>query len=598
MEKTNLFDLIKQRVSILDVIGQHVVLKKAGNYWKGKCPFHDEKTGSFTVSPHRDIFYCFGCHEGGDVIAFTEKIEKCSPIEAAKHLADRYNIPLPETIGIPAENNSDAKKRYFDLCKTVAYWCHGQLYKYPSVKDYITQRGFTEESIKQFSIGYFPGGPKAFKELSTLVSQHNFLIKDLLDAHIIEESKASFYSPFEQRIIFPIQDHLGRFCGFGGRIFKKDDERSKYYNSRENNYFQKGSLLFGLDQAKKEIQKTGSVFLVEGYTDCIAMVQHGIINTVATLGTACTHEHLKALSYHAQQLYVVYDGDTAGQNAMLRLTELCWNVDLDLKVIHLPEGDDPASFIMARKDFKHLVEQAQDIFSFFLHAKGHDFKEQSLSRKLDIMRQFLGIIKKLPDQLKQDLLLEQASSLFNVSILSLKQEMTRLHVPVEKTAHIDVPTNSNALFFLLTPLEKRLVHAILSDWNLIIKPELVQLIHYMPGYMQELLEKLKDASIDMDGKSVSFSHLFKILTDEEKKVVSELILDNDKKGEHEKDTLCNDEDYGGLLLLLEKHYWKAIVQNVKIKISQAQKDNDTQMVNDLVNSFLQLKQKLLGKGLL
>ena len=333
----NLFSFIKAHVSILDVVGGYSSLKKAGLYWKGNCPFHNEKTASFTVSPHKEIFYCFGCNSGGDVISFIEKVENCSPIEAANHLIERYKLTPPENLKLSSsEVDTQVRDNYYDLCKAVSVWAHGHLLKNPTLLNYAQKRGISKESIVQFSLGYFPAGLAAVKGLIAKMQEQQFMPKDLLDANILSEGKTVLYSPFEDRLLFPIQDHLGRFCGFGG-IFKPHDQRPKYYNSRENEFFQKGSILFGLNNAKKNIQELEHAFLVEGYTDCIAMVQHGHKNTVATLGTACTPEHLKQLARYAKTLYVVYDADKAGHNAMLRLTELCWQVSLDLKVIYLPE---------------------------------------------------------------------------------------------------------------------------------------------------------------------------------------------------------------------------------------------------------------------
>src|SRR3989338_7153074 len=263
----SIFTFVKTQVPILDVISSYVALKKGGGYWKGSCPFHSEKTASFTVSPHRDIFYCFGCHATGDVISFMSQIEHCSQIDAVKLLAERFSLELPETLVPKSDDTSlDEKKRYFLLCQVVASWCHQELYKHEFVTNYLTQRAITKQSIDRFELGYFSPHEQSIKSLVKYISSKQFLMKDIIDAGIIAESK-TLYSPFEQRLIFPIKDHLGRFCGFGGRIIKTTDERSKYYNSKESSYFQKSSLLFGLDLAKKEIQKTNTVFLVEGYVD-------------------------------------------------------------------------------------------------------------------------------------------------------------------------------------------------------------------------------------------------------------------------------------------------------------------------------------------
>jgi DNA primase len=201
--------------------------------------------------------------------------------------------------------------------------------------------------------------------------------------------KSAFFSPFEERIIFPICDHLGRYCGFGGRIFKEHDARAKYYNSKESAHFIKGSLLFGLEQAKKEMQKSGTVFLVEGYTDCITMAQYGYTNTLATLGTACTLEHLSALARYVQRVFVIFDGDKAGNDAIIRLTKLCWQVDMELYVICLPSGDDPASFLSKQNSLEPFIQQAQDIFLFFIKTLGEGFTNQPLANKLARIRQLL-----------------------------------------------------------------------------------------------------------------------------------------------------------------------------------------------------------------
>ena len=379
----NLFSYIKTKVSIIDVVNEYTHLKRAGLYYKAHCPFHHEKTASFTVSPGKEIFYCFGCHANGDVISFIAGMEHCSPLEAVKHLADRYHVEMPSELMLE-EADIDIKKRdgYFHVCKTVASWCNEQLMSNPPVLTYVQSRGINQASINAFMLGYFPGGIKSIKLLLQSMGAENIMASDLLEAHILQEGSRALYSPFEERIIFPIKDHLGRFCGFGGRIYKSDDTRPKYYNSRESPNFEKGSLLFGLDLAKKSIKESETVFLVEGYTDCIAMVQHGYPQAVATLGTACTLEHLKHLSRYASAVYVVYDGDAAGQQAMLRLAELCWQCSMDMYTIILPSQEDPASLLVSGKSLAPYVAQAQDIFSYFMASLGENFGAKTSAGKI------------------------------------------------------------------------------------------------------------------------------------------------------------------------------------------------------------------------
>lgn len=579
----NLFSFVKQRLQILDVIQEHLVLKKAGNYWKGACPFHSEKTGSFTVSPHRGIFYCFGCQESGDVIGFISKIENCSQVEAAKHLAERHNIDLPETISQESTEKTDGKKRYFAICQAVASWCHTQLFKHPSVMLYLEKRGFSQASINTFKVGYFPGGGRSIKTLARDIADGNFLLKDLFDAGIASEGK-TIYSAFEQRLIFPIKDHLGNNCGFGGRILKETDERSKYYNSKENTYFQKGSLLFGLDLAKKEIQKTGQVFLVEGYTDCVAMAQYGYRNTVATLGTSCTLEHLKLLAYHAQTVYLVYDSDAAGQKAMLRLADLCWQVDLDLQVIFLPEGHDPATYLNDNGDLKTAISQSQDILSFYLKALGKDFSQQPLQQKLTSTRSFLAIVANLSDSFKQDILLQKAAQIFDLPFSSLKKEMeySKRNKPIapkqeEKPVQMAV--------FELSSLEKKFMCGILNNTQLLERDEVQRLLHYTPEPLQCLIAKLKQ--VKGSDESDTFALFFDTLEYHEKRMVNELLVSQE-----------GEEDFNQVVILLEKKYWKIIVSGTKLQLAQAEAEHDKEAVQRIVASFLDLKKKLLRKGLI
>lgn len=420
----NLFNFIKQRLPILDVIGEYATLKKAGLYWKGCCPFHYEKTPSFSVSPHKEIFYCFGCHAGGDVISFITKIEHCTPLEAAQHLVERYNITLPADVEWQrGQDSHEAKSMYTKTCLVFAHWCAQQLQQDTAAQTYLHERAITPESIRTFMLGYCSSD---IKSLLAAGKRDGVFATNFVDAHILLEGKQGLYSPFEDRIIFPIRDTIGKYVGFGGRVFKKHDDRPKYYNSHDHAFFNKGSILYGLDQAKKKISEKNDVFLVEGYTDLIMMSQHGFTNTVATLGTACSQEHLKILSRYAQRLSIVYDGDQAGHNAVLRLAELCWHVALDPYVLVLPLGEDPAVFLRQGGDLTQVHTGAQDIFSFVIQSTGSAFSQKSLQERLAVAHKILSIIRILADPLKQDLLLNQASDIFGLPFETLKEELRKM----------------------------------------------------------------------------------------------------------------------------------------------------------------------------
>lgn len=587
----SLFNYVKSQLPILDIVSEYTTLRQAGIYWKGLCPFHNEKTPSFTVSPHRDIFYCFGCHESGDVIAFIAKAENCTQIEAAKILVDTYKLSVPKEIDQEfnkIQSSKDEKDRYFVLCQEIAKWCYTNLLKNKEALDYITKRNFKQNTIHDFLIGYFPGGHRSLNDLLRSLQPRGFLAHDLIHAGILKETKTVLYSPFEERIIFPIKDHLGRFCGFGGRVFKVTDERPKYYNSQENKFFNKGSLLFGLDQAKKNIQNTSSVFLVEGYTDCIAMVQNGFTNTVASLGTACTMEHLKTLSRFTQQVYVLYDGDNAGQNAIMRLTELCWNVNLELKVVCLSEKEDPASFLDKGGNLKTLVDNAESIYSFIINRNSKNFSAKSLQEKLQIMRRLLDIISHIEDPLKKDILLQEISSTLSISFESIKSECDKLSASKFKNLHSNNITKNIDLDNKQTDipnLEKKLLAAIINNFDLLNERN-YYVIDYFTSPACEILKKV--VHLKEMNNNISFDIFLESLDNNQKIFINKILL------EYEIDLGKYFEE---LLIQFQKIHWKKIVSTIKIQLANAQQQADLHEVKKIINNFQQLKQKILTGGL-
>jgi DNA primase len=588
----NIFNFIKSRVSIIDVVNEYATLKRAGLYWKGVCPFHHEKTASFTVSPHKDIFYCFGCHSGGDVIAFIQKAEQCSPLEAALHLAEHFKIDIPQEISHQpkdtASKTADQRKRYWLLCDIVTRWCSQHLAKNASVMQYLQNRNISPETIKKFNIGYFPAEMLAIKNLIEQLQANSLLLADLLETGIVAEGKNILYSPLADRIIFPIKDHMGRSCGFGGRIYKQSDERPKYYNSKENPHFSKGSLLFGFDIAKKSIQESGSVFLVEGYLDCITMVQHGFHNTVATLGTACTIEQLKHISRHAQELLVTYDSDQAGKKAMLRLTELCWQVNVDLKIIELPLGKDPDSFLNEQGQLVPLIEKANDIFVFFIEHVSQNFQEKSLQEKVEHIRALLDIINRIEDPLKQDILLQRAAKQLDIPLSSLNKERSRLSSKQNPNPGVVVAPPPQTVLKEITILEKKLFSVILNNVHLVKNEDKEYLQEYLAPPLQELLKKLWQIKGDMS--EISFSLFFDTLTYDEKLLISHLVVECQ---EYE-----GPENLEYMLAQFQRKTWKSFVTDTKIKLQRLKQEHNNDEAEKILSHFQDLKEKLITRGLI
>lgn len=598
-----LFNYIKNHLSILDVVQDFVALKKAGLYYKGQCPFHKERTASFTVSPHKEIYYCFGCHSGGDVISFISTIERCSQLEAAHFAIDRYKINVPsELLERNKANTSastDERKQYWNICSLVADWCHANALKNPAVLSYLHSRNITDASIAQFNVGYFPQGAHGLQSLLKKAADANILLSDLLAANIVAQGKQHVYSPFEDRILFPIKDYMGNTCGFGGRIFKKDDERPKYYNSREHAHFDKGSLLFGLDKAKKPISDSASVYLVEGYTDCVAMVQHGYTNTVATLGTACSMTQVKMLSRYAQTMYLLYDGDAAGQQAMLRLAQNCWHADMELKQIPLPLGTDPATYLNQHRTLDALLPQAQDIFSYYINSVTANFAGQTLQQKMKIARKLLALIGELDDPLKVDILLQKAADALNMPFESVKNEMARsrehpktsletVEESQEITTVAEVNAPNNQPLKEIPELEKKLFSVIINNVEQLRDEEVAYLTAYLTEPLPYLLTQL--LSCKRENETTYFNDFFSRLPEHHKQLISQLTIEF-----HPYDHQHNLQH---LFVQFQKNHWKRFVTDVKHKLESANEQHNTQEVTLILTRFQALKKKLLHKGLI
>lgn len=569
----------------MDVVNEYVTLKKSGGlYWKAPCPFHQEKTPSFTVSPDKDIFYCFGCHESGDVISFVAKIENLSQYEACQFLVEKYNITIPDTIlksnSQQSQSSKDEKDSYFQLCKLIAYWCHEQLFKHATSLNYLHSRKFNQNSIQQFMLGFLPKSHQAIDSLLHFVSKKGFLTQDLIKSGFLFESRTGLYSPFENRIIFPIRDHLGRFCGFGGRIFLPEDTRPKYYNSKENHFFQKGHILFGLDVSKRIIQEQKTAFLVEGYTDCIAMHNYGYQNSIATLGTACTIDHLKLVARYTQQLYVLYDSDNAGQQAILRLAKLCWNIDIETKVICLPSGTDPASFLMANKDLKPFVHQATDIFTFFLQSKGKDYQQKSLKDKIQATTSIIDIIKNLKDPLKQDILLLKASEILQIPLESLRKEFTTQETDNTSTKKQAQQPQQHST------LEEKIISVILHNPKILNNEHETALLAGLPEPYNSLLQSIINVHAQHSDNFIET--LQASSNDETRQLIHKLLFAIN----HENLDLAFEQ----MLIQFQKKHWKSIVLNIKMKLKQATQEADSEKIQNIVKAFQNLKAKLLKSG--
>ena len=375
---------IKSRSDIVEFISEFVLLKNAGKNYVGLCPFHSEKTPSFTVSPDRQIFYCFGCGAGGNLISFLMKKDRISFPEAARILAKKYGVKIPEK-----RISGEAKKRISEIegLKSINrlamdFYSHVLFNTKAGEKGlyYLEKRGFNRKTLKNFNIGFAPHG---WGNLLTFLRKKNISDSLAQKAGLIVPKKngGGFYDRFRNRIIFPIFDNNSAVTGFGGRVL--DDSLPKYLNSPETILYNKSRSLYGLNMAKEKCRKTGTVYIVEGYLDLLSLYQNGIDNSVATLGTSLTADHLQLLKAYAEKIVLVYDSDEAGIKAAHRCIELFWKKhinfkagdtsfnkekNVDTRILVLPRGHDPASYLseFGLYSFLDHAKKAQGVIPFII----------------------------------------------------------------------------------------------------------------------------------------------------------------------------------------------------------------------------------------
>ncbi len=390
---------IRNAADIVEIISERVALKKAGKDHIGLCPFHSEKTPSFTVSSTKQIFHCFGCGVGGDVFNFLIKFDGISFPEAVQTLARRYGIQLPSRQMTPSEKKEISEREtLFDINKKVLAYYREQLLSRSGGKKalaYLEGRGFTRETINRFGIGYAPDGwdnlLRFFKKekISERLAEKTGLI-------VPRSSKTGYYDRFRNRIMFPIVDVTRQVIAFGGRVL--DDSKPKYLNSPETAIYNKSRSLYGLHAAKDKCRENETVYIVEGYFDLLAMHQHGITNSVATLGTSLTSGHVKMLRRgYAKKARLVFDSDTAGIKAALRSIGLFMDESVDVEIIVLPAGEDPDSFLFAHGSdaFFGEADSARGAIEFLIDSavKTHGLSMQGKIRIVDELKQPLADIR-------------------------------------------------------------------------------------------------------------------------------------------------------------------------------------------------------------
>ena len=416
---------VRQANDIVDVISQYVHLKRSGRNFFGLCPFHNEKSPSFSVSPDKQIFHCFGCGVGGNVFTFLTKIEGINFVEAVQTLAERANIQLPTFENNVDKEKEELKAKVYKVNEFTAEYYHENLYK-PTAKiaqEYVKQRKLTNDTLKSFRIG-FSG---KFNELYQALKKEGFEDPEILESGLVNKNENGTYiDRYRNRLMFPICDGRGRVIAFGGRVL--DDSKPKYINSPENIVFSKGRNLFGLNVAKKSEEIKKKLLIVEGYMDVISLHQRGIKNVVAPLGTALTQQQGWLLRRTSEQIILSFDSDEAGLNAKIRAIDILQNMGCDIRVLMLEGAKDPDEFIVkyGNARFKNAIDKALSIVEFKVKLLKRNLDLNNTSDKIKFLNEIAKLISKIDNNIEKEVYIEKIAKEYEISKEAIYAEVNKL----------------------------------------------------------------------------------------------------------------------------------------------------------------------------
>ena len=418
-----LIEEIKNSNDIVDVISQYVNLKRSGRNFFGLCPFHKEKSPSFSVSPDKQIFHCFGCGAGGNVIHFISKIENADFKEAIGILANRAGIELPTLNNYEDNKTALLKSKVYEINQIAAEFYHQNLYK-PTSKigqEYIKKRKLDNRTLKSFLIGYSGN----FDELYRILKQKGFTEEEILASSLVnKKDDGKYIDRFRKRVMFPIQDTRNKVIAFGGRV--TDDSKPKYINSPENIVYSKGRHLFGLNVAKRGELK--NIIIVEGYMDAISLYQREITNVVASLGTALTEAQGRLLRRYSERVTIGYDSDGAGQAATLRGLEILQNIGCDVRILQISGAKDPDEYVIkyGPERFLKCVEQAISLVEFKVKMLKQSLNLDNINDKIKFLNQVAKILSNVTNSIERELYVEKIANEYNVSKEAIYGEVNKL----------------------------------------------------------------------------------------------------------------------------------------------------------------------------
>ena len=460
----NIIEEILSRNDIVDVVSQYVILKRSGRNFLGLCPFHKEKTPSFSVSPDKQIFHCFGCGVGGNVIHFISKIENLNFRESLEMLAEKSGITLPTTNNGEDLKKQELKEKIYKINELVAELYHKTLYE-PIAKpaqEYVKKRKLDNKTLVNFKIGYAPNQNILYKFLK----DKGFDEEEILKSTLVKKYNNTYIDSFKNRIMFPILDVRNRVIAFGGRVL--DNSLPKYINSPDTVVYNKGRNLYGLNVAKNS--KMDKIIIVEGYMDCVSLHQRGISNVVASLGTALTENQGRLLRKYSEKVIISYDSDGAGQTATLRGLEILKNIGCDVRILQMEGAKDPDEYVIKYGNgrFNLLVENAISLVEFKVKVLEKNLNLKNVNDKIKFLKEIAKLLQKTDSKIEQEIYVDKISKEYKISKEAIYAEINKQsggkigNKVLEKNKSVSTRKEENAIPKVLQKRENAIIALLIN----------------------------------------------------------------------------------------------------------------------------------------
>jgi len=576
---------------IVDIVSQYVTLKRSGRNFSGLCPFHKEKTPSFSVSADKQYYHCFGCHKGGDVFNFVSEIEKIPFKEALELLAERAKIVLPVSENPEFNKKQYVKDKMYKINSETTFFYHERLYK-PLAKiaqEYVKQRKLDNAVLKSFKIGY----SGEFNELYKFLKSKGFNDEEILSTGLVYKSDSGeFIDRFRKRLMFPIIDVTGKVVAFGGRKLEENDKTAKYINSNENLIYSKKKHLFALNLAKLSDDKR--IILVEGYMDVVSLHQRGIKNAVASLGTALTEDQGRLLRKYSEQIIFAYDSDGAGQTAIMRGLEILEEQGCDARIIQLEEAKDPDEYIIkyGSAKFNLLIERAISLIEFKIKMATEKYNLNNTKDKIKFLQEITKILSSVENKIEREIYIDKIADKYNISRESIYAEVNKaLYKNTSKKALIE-PLKRKA-----EVKKEEISNAVIQRENMII----YSLINHFKQTHEKIINNISEEDFKLPENKIIFKKILECPSEESEKLLQSISnIEENNIQSHVSKIMMSDYEINSLEKCIEDIiiiYNNDRLANRKLEIMQELKDKDlskekmAKLEQELSNILIELAKR-------